>query len=177
MFSEYDKTQEYETYIKEKVRELNVLCRFYKIPFYMTFGVKSDNEGTDYISVAALPPSMDLEVKNDRLRKLILVENDFDVVPHKKAALPLSVTRAVEEEQISDDTLIQMLIEEAEAKPAIELTRNDVEYANKVKQTADAKKARGLGRPKGSTKKKKEEERARDLERRNQNRTNQQKND
>jgi hypothetical protein len=154
MTTNFDSKEAYNQYIKDEVKKLNVLCRVYKIPFYMTFAVSNNNEGTEYVSVAGVPNSMNCELKDDRVRKMILLQNGFEVTPKVRPGMFLS---GPEE---TDTSMMTRIFEEAENEVVEPFTEEELEYAKQVKEEADKKKTRGLGRPKGSTKAAMEKKRA-----------------
>lgn len=63
----YDKTAVFEKQVKPLLDQLERICRDRCIPFYATFAIANDKDGTVYenISNGALP--MGIELKDDRL--------------------------------------------------------------------------------------------------------------
>lgn len=70
--------------IDNKLEELLELCRIHRVPMFTSIAIGNSDEGTEYNNVTYNSPSHGIELKNDQIRKHILVANGFDVVPQRE---------------------------------------------------------------------------------------------
>lgn len=80
-----DNTEIYKEQIAEKVQEIRCLCNENKIPYFMTFGVKMDENGTfegdgGLINSALLPEILGIPANDHRFVRMINVLHGFQTV-------------------------------------------------------------------------------------------------
>ena len=80
----YDKTKEYDKYIREKVEELRMLCYDNDIPMFFTAAVQNSDSGTIYESAMVNDDVRGLVLKKDRISDMVKILNDFYVVEATK---------------------------------------------------------------------------------------------
>lgn len=76
----YNFTKDFKTECLPAIIKLKQFCVSRGIPFYMTFAVKNDKSGTDYMTIKQIPPEADIQLADDMIRKIILAERGFDLV-------------------------------------------------------------------------------------------------
>lgn len=84
MITVYDKEKEFDKDCRERLEELRSYCVLHNIPFYFTACIKNNEEESVYVSEGSLTGSSGIKLKNDRLKKHLLVGLDFDVVPKRE---------------------------------------------------------------------------------------------
>ncbi len=70
--------------INDKLDEILELSQIYKLPMYASVAIKNSEEGTEYTSVVYNPSSHQIGLKDDRIRKHMLIANGFEVVPPRE---------------------------------------------------------------------------------------------
>lgn len=67
--------------IDEQLKKLLELCQIYHLPMFACVSVKNDSNETKYDSVVYSPQAHQINLKDDRIRKCMLVANGFETVP------------------------------------------------------------------------------------------------
>mgnify|MGYP004463016311 FL=1 len=76
----FSKKETYDSKIKPLVKKIMLMCDEYNVPMFMTFAVKNSASGTEYVNEMRSAAACDTVLTNDRLVKLALILNDFEVV-------------------------------------------------------------------------------------------------
>ncbi len=82
--SKYEKfsvTKEVQKEIEEKLKELHKICQYQKVPMFASVVIANDKEGTEYNNIIYNPLSHGINLKDDKIKKYMLVADGFDVVP------------------------------------------------------------------------------------------------
>lgn len=82
--TKFELTKDAKKAIDKKLEELLELCRIHRVPMFTSIAIGNSEEGTEYNNVTYNSPSHGIELKDDQIRKHILVSNGFDVVPHRE---------------------------------------------------------------------------------------------
>ena len=69
----YDRSKEFEDEIKKYTREIIKTCARYRIPCFMTFAVKNDENDTEYINDRYLTGSAGIDLKKDYFKDILLL--------------------------------------------------------------------------------------------------------
>lgn len=80
----FELTRDAKKEIDNKLEELLELCRIHRVPMFASIVTGNSEEGTVYNNITYNSPSHGIELKDDQIRKHILVSNGFDVVPHRE---------------------------------------------------------------------------------------------
>ena len=80
----FDKRKQFEEECRKTLTELVGKCNDLKIPFFWSCCVKNDETGSDYVSDGVMTGSNQIELKDDRIKRHLLVNIGFDVIPKKK---------------------------------------------------------------------------------------------
>lgn len=78
--SHYDHTKDFKTECLMPIVKIKQFCISHGIPFYMTFATANNSKDTEYLTSKQLPPECDMELTDDRFRKIILAEHGFDLL-------------------------------------------------------------------------------------------------
>jgi hypothetical protein len=78
--SHYDHTKDFKTECLQPIVKIKQFCISHGIPFYMSFATANNDKETEYITSKQLPPECDMELTDDRFRKIILAEHGFDLL-------------------------------------------------------------------------------------------------
>lgn len=65
------------------LKNLLNLCRLYQLPMFATVAVSNSNDGTKYASTIYEARAHDVELKEDLVRKHMLVAKGFEPVPKR----------------------------------------------------------------------------------------------
>ena len=84
MNTNYDKKEEFETQLREKVQEILKICNKEQIPVFISFAVKNDEKKTEYINEMFPSATNDIFLKNDYFPNFVNVINGFRTVPPQK---------------------------------------------------------------------------------------------
>lgn len=77
----YNREEIYKKHIKEKVEEINDLCKSFGIVHFMSFCLQDDDKDTKYENFICGSSSNGVSLKKDYIRGYINVSNGFDTVP------------------------------------------------------------------------------------------------
>ena len=66
--------------IWQPIVKIKQFCMARGIPFYMTFATANDDTETEYLTSKQLPPECDVELFDDKFRKIVLAEHGFDLL-------------------------------------------------------------------------------------------------
>ena len=77
------KEQIFETEIKELTDRLEILCRQNKIPYFMCFGIETNDTKNPmiYKNIVSTANSMGINIEKDKINDFLKVINGFIVVP------------------------------------------------------------------------------------------------
>lgn len=67
--------------IDEHIQEIFKYCKLKKIPFFASFAISNSDEGTEYDNYTVSAGLEDINLKEDKIRKHILLYRGFDVAP------------------------------------------------------------------------------------------------
>jgi len=82
MTTSFDKQVIYNDIIKQKVQELHKLCILEKLPMFLSICTKNDEDTTWYENIMISPETMDMNLSNNVISKMVLCLNgDFKIVP------------------------------------------------------------------------------------------------
>lgn len=95
----FQKSREYETYIKNLVKKVLLLCDEYRIPAFMTFAVSDDGSQTEYVTEMISSVAVNTPLSDDHLAKHADVVSGFEVVPFKEEPLFEETLELVSEEE------------------------------------------------------------------------------
>lgn len=76
--TEFDKTEDFTQKIEPIIKELVKICKFYEVPLYVTACTKSDSTSTTYRNFHVSTAINNHNLKDDQIRKHILISNGFD---------------------------------------------------------------------------------------------------
>lgn len=93
----FDKTEEFEKNIRPELDKLVTLCSKYNVPFYATFCVKNNEEKSEYVSDAMCTGSKDIVLKEDRIKKSLLLSQGFNVTMNDIERITLDTSKLIEE--------------------------------------------------------------------------------
>ena len=94
----YDKTEEYETHIRECMTCFISECRRFGIPCFATCAIKNDEEGTEYKTDGYFTGSGSFNLSKDNIKDCLLIHNGFVAVPQNTTQISL-------DELLEDDDL------------------------------------------------------------------------
>ena len=83
-YTQFDKTEIYETEIIKKVQELLRECNKEQIPVFISVAVKNDDEGTEYRNDMFASATNNIFLKDDFFPNFVNVTNGFRTVPPAK---------------------------------------------------------------------------------------------
>lgn len=95
--SDFSKKSDYDTHVKEHVKDVLLQCDRFGIPAFMTFAVENSEKGTNYITEMNSAGANGIKLKDDRIAKHALVEAGFEVVPKQTAAAYQEVMEVVKD--------------------------------------------------------------------------------
>lgn len=81
----YARQSEYDSEIKEHVKEILLKCSKYHIPCFLTFAVADDDKETTYVTEILSAASEGVTLHDDQIVKNAMVAGGFEVVPKKEA--------------------------------------------------------------------------------------------
>lgn len=71
--------------LDKKMRELLEICQIYHVPFFASCVIENNDSGTEYSNMIYSAQSHNIKLKDDRIRKYMLIANgEFDVVPKRE---------------------------------------------------------------------------------------------
>ena len=77
----YDKKEAYDNDLRPLIKQILLICDREKIPVFMSFAVKNDDEGTEYEAELLSAPSQGHRLTDDLLTQYAMVQNGAKVVP------------------------------------------------------------------------------------------------
>ena len=80
-FKEYELDKEKKKELDTKLTDLLEFCQGNKIPVFATVCISNSKEKTEYENIVYGNMSHNIELKDDRIRKHILIAKGFDAVP------------------------------------------------------------------------------------------------
>ena len=83
-YTDFDKTDVYETQVLKKVQELLRLCNKEQMPIFISVAVKNDEKGTEYKNDMFASATNDIFLKDDFFPNFVNVTNGFRTVPPSK---------------------------------------------------------------------------------------------
>ncbi len=83
-YTEFDKTDAYETQVLKKIQELLRLCNKEQMPIFISVAVKNDEKGTEYKNDMFASATNDIFLKDDLFPNFVNVTNGFRTVPPSK---------------------------------------------------------------------------------------------
>lgn len=84
----FNATQIYENKVEDLARQILVICNEAKIPVFMAFAVKDDENGTLYANEMLTANALGIEdMKDDQIYKHGNVASGFETVPVKTAQM------------------------------------------------------------------------------------------
>lgn len=94
----YKLTEQQRNELEEKMRELLEICQICHVPFFLSCAIKNDDSGTEYSNMIYSAQSHNIKLKDDRIRKYMLIANgEFDVVP-KREIIPFDPFGVIKDE-------------------------------------------------------------------------------
>lgn len=78
--SVYLKKDFYEEKIKNKVKDIEEICKVEKIPYFMTFAISNDNNKTEY-ATSTSGIDINAPLSDDKIVRHINVMNGFSTIP------------------------------------------------------------------------------------------------
>ena len=82
----YDKTKEYEEYLKPLTDQIRSFCLLQRIPMFLSIAVKDDGSKTEYRNEVNGAFSNGITLSDDRIGKHINVSNGFETVPKRNSS-------------------------------------------------------------------------------------------
>lgn len=90
--------------LKHRLEDLLRICQLYDIPLFATVAVEDTETDTNYESVVYGPASHCIKLKDDRIRKHILVQDGFIPVPPREAnAISMDFFKGITPNEEDDD--------------------------------------------------------------------------
>lgn len=80
-FKEFELDKEKKNELNKRMTDLLEFCQGNKIPMFATVVISNSKEKTEYENIVYGNKSHDLELKDDRIRKHILVAKGFEAIP------------------------------------------------------------------------------------------------
>lgn len=74
----FDKRKNFKEEVEAKLKELKQACHYNGIPFMFIAITSDDGEETEYVADGITPGSMNLTMKDDRIKKAINALNGLD---------------------------------------------------------------------------------------------------
>lgn len=71
--------------IDTKLRDLLEVCQIYHAPMFASVAIENSDEGTKYNNVTYSAQAHQISLKDDHIRKCILVADGFEAVPEREA--------------------------------------------------------------------------------------------
>ena len=75
----FDKTTEYDIFIRPKMEELSILCNALEIPYFAVFCTLNDEFRSNYINASGSPGLRNISLVNDEIRKHELVSLGYEI--------------------------------------------------------------------------------------------------
>lgn len=85
MSSIYCLSEEQCQIVEKKLLSLLETCQTLQIPMFATVAISNDEEETKYNRIVYSAQAHQMRLKNDQIRKHILISNGFDAVPARDA--------------------------------------------------------------------------------------------
>jgi len=76
----FDKQDMYERYLKSKVEEISIICRKNNIPFFVSFCVKNNEEGSEYKNELLSAGGINVILADDKLAEHIKITRGYKAV-------------------------------------------------------------------------------------------------
>lgn len=73
--------------VKKQIDNLKKICSYYGIPMFATAALKDTENGTEYYSELYGATAHNIQLKEDRIRKHILIQDGFVPVPPREEAV------------------------------------------------------------------------------------------
>ena len=83
-YTEFDKTDVFNSTINEKVQELIQLCNAEQMPIFVSIAVANNASGTEYRNDMFASATNDIFLKDDKFPDFVNVMNGFRTVPPSK---------------------------------------------------------------------------------------------
>lgn len=80
-FKEYELDKEKKKELERRMTELLEFCQGNKIPMFATVAISNSEEKTEYENIVYGNMAHDIELKDDRIRKHMLIAKGFEAVP------------------------------------------------------------------------------------------------
>lgn len=81
--TKYNITKEQEKDVGEALAHMLDVSRRYQLPMFASFAVENSEEETKYKNIIYEASAHDLKLKEDLIRKHMLIANGFDCVPKR----------------------------------------------------------------------------------------------
>lgn len=82
--SEYKIDEENKRMLQDAINRVMYICQINKIPAFVSVAIENSNEGTDYHNEVYSSASNYVNLKDDRIRKYMLIANGYEVVPPRE---------------------------------------------------------------------------------------------
>lgn len=79
-----DLNEEAREKLQKITNALMEFCSIYRLPMFVSIVVKNDTQNTEYNNTVYSPQAHNIILKNDRIRKHMLIANDFEAVPGRE---------------------------------------------------------------------------------------------
>lgn len=90
--SDFTVSEEIVEQLKDKMKDILIICQIYRIPCYMSFVTNDNKNGTDYTNVVYGTKCNNIHLTDDQIEKHILIANGFAAVP-KREVLELDMEK------------------------------------------------------------------------------------
>ena len=81
--TQFDKQKIFDEKCASLLMQLKSVCALEEIPFYYTICVANSEKGSVYVSDGLLTGASGIHLKDDRIKKNLLVGLGFDVIPKR----------------------------------------------------------------------------------------------
>lgn len=78
----FDKRDIFKKELKEKLKEIETLCSVYRIPYFMSFCVASEEENTHYENYYLSPGQTGIQLAQNQFRHHVNILNGFYTTPY-----------------------------------------------------------------------------------------------
>lgn len=82
--SEYKIDEENKRMLQEAINRVMYICQINKIPAFVSVAVENSSAGTEYQNEVYNSTSNYINLKDDRIRKYMLIANGYEVVPPRE---------------------------------------------------------------------------------------------
>ena len=84
MDTNIDLSEDIKKEISERVNALMELAQIHQVPIFLTIVTGNTSDGTNYNKKVITAQSLGLKLQNDTIRKHLLVETGYDLIPPRE---------------------------------------------------------------------------------------------